>query len=352
MLRVENVYSLLRTDVKPRDKRAKKPGWLRCVSDLLPAHSIKSSRSCKEVLHEMSNHTTSHRLLSLSAEFPLHGLESFSQQVSDPYSDPFDSFTVHPYYIIVMWLLAVVRRASEVVLFCVFNGFGFIHLRFDECLMFPLLYVGAVCRHCHVIAEWQLFRHDLKKNSKMLRILLLFLILQCADREDEEPDMEGDWTMVIIIAAASLVAVAVVAFGGTILFRRYLRSQEQGNQFCRVAERGDMRERGLCDTCLHKVRLKILFYRSPFRSFSLLRLNSSAGLRVTSGECGHFKHPTLGFIRHANCKRIHHGGKLERAYLKRARVFKQLDYVITKSSIHTASEPCDECPSIQNQSQA
>lgn len=45
-------------------------------------------------LHKMSNHTTSHRLLSLSAEFPLHGLESFSQKVSDPYSDPFDSFTV------------------------------------------------------------------------------------------------------------------------------------------------------------------------------------------------------------------------------------------------------------------
>lgn len=34
-----------------------------------------------------------------------------------------------------------------------------------------------------------------------------------------------------------------------------------------------------------------------------------------------------------------------------ARVFKQLDYVITKSSIHPASEPGDECASIQNQSQ-
>lgn len=36
---------------------------------------------------------------------------------------------------------------------------------------------------------------------------------------------------------------------------------------------------------------------------------------------------------------------------ERARVFEQLDYVITKSSIHWSSEPCDECPPIQNQSQ-
>ncbi|XP_057206434.1 uncharacterized protein si:dkey-262k9.2 [Triplophysa rosa] len=104
----------------------------------------------------------------------------------------------------------------------------------------------------------------------MLRILLLFLILRCAaatsedtegttsgDFGDEEADdveemtqdktrslpgdnttldksqgagdeTVADWTMVIVIAAASVVALAVVAVGGIILFRRYLRSREQG----------------------------------------------------------------------------------------------------------------------------
>ncbi|XP_065136739.1 uncharacterized protein [Paramisgurnus dabryanus] len=109
------------------------------------------------------------------------------------------------------------------------------------------------------------------KNKKMLRLLFVFLILRCAavaseDIEssgkcgDENSDDECDetaisrrlpmndnpgldqrskgemdeskadekGTLIIVIAAVSVVALAIVAVIAIVFFRRYLRSQEQG----------------------------------------------------------------------------------------------------------------------------
>ncbi|XP_055053078.1 uncharacterized protein [Misgurnus anguillicaudatus] len=110
------------------------------------------------------------------------------------------------------------------------------------------------------------------KNKKMLRLLFVFLILRCAavaaqeiessgnacgdENNDDECDdtvtprrtrplsdagfdqmskgeideskADEKGTLIIVIAAVSVVALAIVAVIAIVFFRRYLRSQEQG----------------------------------------------------------------------------------------------------------------------------
>lgn len=62
--------------------------------------------------------------------------------------------------------------------------------------------------------------------------------------------------------------------------------------FCQVISFAELLSAAICENefCVTPASTKYAsrssFFRSPFRSLSLLRLNSSAGLRVTSGECG------------------------------------------------------------------
>ncbi|XDV31972.1 hypothetical protein PO909_002887 [Leuciscus waleckii] len=94
------------------------------------------------------------------------------------------------------------------------------------------------------------FTGRFRVNKKMLRLLILFLILQgSGDDEDGDGDIKeingraleagpgldkstGDedagGTLVIIIAAVSITVLAIGAIVAIVLFRRYLQNREQG----------------------------------------------------------------------------------------------------------------------------